>query len=255
MESNAMESDGDWMRHLERMTVFAEQRRQHIGELTELAKKHCYIRIGGNGFRLVSIHRDNPCGSLYIDGKEVGTTPTLSVVLDKAQFASQRVGSPGNGKTEHRVQAYLIQQALTRPEEFPGLLDCDDLFDELLFITDEFRLGEIRADVIALGRKGESYVPVYIELKATRSLTRVIDQLDNITNRMTTASNAAVALLAAASGIGAELIEMNPRRLLIWPASASGRESASVSNARDKGFVTIGYTKPSEFEFGFQRER
>jgi hypothetical protein len=255
MESNALESDGGWIRHLERMTVFAEQRRLHIGELAELAKKHCYIRIGGKGFRLVSIHRDNPCGSLYIEGKEVGTTPTLRVVLDKAKFASKRIGPLGNGKTEHRVQAYLIQQALNCPEEFPRLLDSGDLFDELHFITDEFRLGEIRADVIALGRKEGRYFPVYIELKATRSLTRVLDQLDNITNRMTVASNTAVAFLAAASGISAEQIEMNPRRLLIWPASANGKESASVSSARDKGFVTIGYRNRPGFDFEFQRER
>lgn len=40
-----------WMRHLHRMTQFAQQRRQHEAELADLATKHYYVRIGGNGFR------------------------------------------------------------------------------------------------------------------------------------------------------------------------------------------------------------
>ena len=44
-------------------------------------------------------------------------------------------------------------------------------FDELIFITDELKAGEIRADIIALGGKDGKYFPVFIELKGIRSFS------------------------------------------------------------------------------------
>jgi hypothetical protein len=254
MESMNQDEDPSWIRHLNNMTVFARQRRQHQERLAEIAKNHYYIRIGGNGFRLVSIHLDNPCGSVYIDNRPIGSTSKLDAVFDQAIVASHRVGPPGNGKREHRVQAHLIHRALTQPGELPALLDCTDLFDELLFLSDEFRLDDIRADIIALGRKGSRYFPVFIELKATRTLKRVIDQLEGITNRMATRPCAASDFFAAASGIVAGQIEMTPLRLIIWPTRGNGKESAAVSNARTKGFATVGFEEPLPGEFVFRLE-
>jgi hypothetical protein len=137
----------------------------------------------------------------------------------------------------------------------PSLLDCEKLFDQLIFVSDEFRLDDIRADVIALGNKGGRYFPVYIELKAVRSLVRVLEQLENISNRLAETPEATLKYLAAASGVDVGLIETTPLRMLVWPASESGRESPAVSGARDRGFVTIGFTRPVDREFAFRRER
>jgi hypothetical protein len=248
------DKEPNWVRHLKNMTVFARQRRLHQERLAELVKSHYYVRIGGNGFRLVSIHPDNPCGSVYVDNRPMGSKSTLDAVLDHAIVASHRVGPPGNGKREHRVQAHLIHRALTQPGELASLLDCTDLFDELLFLSDEFRLDDIRADIIALGRKESKYFPVFIELKATRTLARVINQLEDITNRMVAQPEAVANFLAAASGIPASQIEMTPLRLIIWPSRENGKESVAVSTARSKGFTTVGFREPSLSEFVFKLE-
>ncbi|MGV7240626.1 hypothetical protein [Caballeronia sp. M23-90] len=242
----------NWVRHLNNMTAYAHQRRQHQERLAELAERHCYVRIGGNGFRLVSIHLDNPCGSLYVDNQAIGTKPSLDAVLNQAHFASHRIGPPGNGKREHRLQAHLIHRALTQPGKLASLLDCATLFDELFFLSDEFRLGDIRADVIALGRKGLQYFPVFIELKATRTLKRVIQQLEDITERMAEEPHAVAEFLAAASGIPAAEIAMIPLRLIIWPSRGNGKENSAVSIARS--FHIIGFDEPAPGEFIFVLE-
>ncbi|AET95081.1 hypothetical protein BYI23_D015710 (plasmid) [Burkholderia sp. YI23] len=254
MDISIRDKEPNWLRHLNNMTAFARQRHQHQERLVELAERHCYVRIGGNGFRLVSIHLDNPCGSLYVDNRAIGSNSSLDAVLAQAKVASHRVGLPGNGKREHRVQASLIHCALTQPGKLASVLGCTALFDELLFLSDEFRLDEIRADVIALGRKGSQYFPVFVELKATRTLKRAIEQLEDITQRMVEQPDAIAEFLAAASGIPAANIEMTPLRLIIWPSRGNGKESASVSIARSKGFHTVGFKEPAPgtFEFVFE---
>jgi len=254
MDFENTDSEPNWLRHLNKMTAFALQRRQHEEQLAELAKGHYYVRIGGNGFRLVSIHLDNPCGSVYVDNRATSSKSSLDPVLVQASVASHRIGPPGNGKPEHRVQARLIHCALTQPSKLASLLDCTDLFDELLFISDEFRLDDIRADVIALGRKEAQYFPVFIELKATRTLKRVIEQLERITERMVAQPDAVAAFLAAASGIPAADIEMTALRLIIWPSRGSSKESATVSSARGKGFHTVGFKEAAPGEFVFSLE-
>ncbi|MBN3751780.1 hypothetical protein G3N95_02430 [Paraburkholderia sp. Tr-20389] len=191
---------------------------------------------------------------MYIDCKAVGTTANLDRALQRARSAGHGKGKAGNGKPEHRVQAGLIREALMAPASLPKMLDCEALLDQLIFVSDEFRLDDIRADVIALGRKGDDYFPVLIELKAVRSLTRVLEQLERITDRLNQAPEATVAFFSAASGVDASRIGTSALRMLIWPASKSGKESHAVSIARDRGFVTIAFPIENDGRLKFQRE-
>ncbi|AET95564.1 hypothetical protein BSFA1_83970 (plasmid) [Burkholderia sp. SFA1] len=190
---------------------------------------------------------------MYIQGKAIGTTPFVDVAIQSAKSAQHLDKEPGNKKPEHRVQAHLIYQAIKDPTGLPALLDCEQLFDELIFLSDEFRLGEIRADIIALGKKDGRYFPVFIELKAKRSLTHVLLQLGNISERFLKLPDAGRAYLAAGSGVDRGLIDMKPRRIVVWPASPSCKESPAVASARSKGIVTIGFTQ-TDSKYSFSRE-
>ncbi|KXU97825.1 hypothetical protein CR51_21905 [Caballeronia megalochromosomata] len=246
-------NDSSWHQHLEQMTNFVRLRRQRHDALGELADRFIYLRVGGNGFRPVSIRSDNPCGSVYIQGKAIETTPFVDVAIQLAKSAEHREDAPGNKKPEHRVQAHLIYQAIKDPTSLPALLDYEQFFDELIFLSDEFRLGEIRADIIALGKKDSRYFPVFIELKAERSLTRVLLQLEKISERFLKVPDAGRAYLAAASGVDMSFIDVEPRRIIVWPASPSGKESPAVASARSKGIVTIGFTQ-TDGKYFFNRE-
>ncbi|GJH13597.1 hypothetical protein CBA19CS11_32185 [Caballeronia novacaledonica] len=246
-------NDSSWHQHLEQMTKFVGLRRQRDEALGELTDRFIYLRVGGNGFRPVSIRSDNPCGSVYLQGKAIETTPFVDVAIQSAKSAQHRNDELGNKKPEHRVQAHLVYQAIKDPTGLPALLDCVQFFDELIFLSDEFRLGEIRADIIALGKKDTRYFPVFIELKAERSLTRVLLQLKNISERFLEVPDAGRAYLAAGSGVDMSLIDIKPRRIIVWPASPSGKESPAVASARSKGIVTIGFTQ-TDGKYSFNRE-
>ena len=144
-----------------------------------------------------------------------------------------------NAKPEHRIQASLIHWALQHDLAFHHCFDdFDHVFDELFFVTDELSAGDIRADIIALGRKGDTYFPVFIELKVHRQLSRLIEQLKAAKEAMGIAKDDFFEFLSAATGIGKESIVFEPKSILVWPKSLSGKESKTVITARHNGYIT-----------------
>jgi ribonuclease J len=202
-----------------------------------LAEKEIYIRVRGNKYRPVSIHRDNPCGRLKRksgSGNTIGDSKSLTIALKYAEEAAPAsTYKPGNGKPEHVVQAGLIHHALQHEMRLDDRLkgfSC--LFDELLFVTDELKAGCIRADIIALGRNGGKYFPVFIELKAIRSFDRVLQQLIDTQEEVAKVKSAFVEMLAAATGIQASNITYDEYKLLVvWPKAPSGNGKASAPKA------------------------
>jgi hypothetical protein len=202
-----------------------------------LAEKWIYIRVRGDKYRPVSIHRDNPCGSLKRlngSGSEIGDTKFLDTAIKNAdEAAPANAKKPGNKKPEHVVQAGLIHHALQHDMLLNGQLNgFSDVFDELIFVTDELKAGDIRADIIALGGKGGKYFPVFIELKAIRSFNRVLEQLTVARQETAKVKSIFVEMLVKGTGKTAERISFDEYKLLVvWPEAPSGKRKASAAEA------------------------
>lgn len=189
-----------------------------------------YVRVNGGGLRPVSIAKDNPCGALLYEDRLVGSLPNARNLGEIIRAATHSVRSPdgkelASRKKEHRVQAWIITKALTDPSSLLPLLHLADKFAEVKFVTDELALNGIRADVVLLGRRASGeWLPVFVELKAKRECTRVVEQLENIANNVKEAhcANAFVHYLAASTGVPAHAIALEPLKLMIWPEAASG---------------------------------
>jgi hypothetical protein len=205
--------------------------------MKELAEKFIYIRVGGDKYRPVSVHFDNPCGSLKRrDGNEgeIGGTKSLGTAIERASAAAPaNTKKPGNRKPEHVVQAGLIQYALLHDMLLNGRLNgFSDFFDELLFVTDELKAGDIRADIIALGGKDGRYFPVFIELKGIRSFNRVLEQLRDAQQEMDKFRSSFVEMLVKGTGNAVETIAFEDYKLLVvWPGALSGKGNASAARA------------------------
>jgi hypothetical protein len=218
-----------------------------------LAEKWIYIRVGGDQFRAVSIHAENPCGSLKrLNGSEseIGCTSSLDEALKNADSAAPaNTKKPGNKKPEHVVQAGWIHHALTHDMLLNGRLNgFSDFFDELIFVTDEMKAGDIRADIIALGGKGGEYFPVFIELKEIRSFERVLIQLVNAQEEVTKVKDDFVKMLVKATGKPESTILFDKHKLfVVWPKATSGKGTASAVKAVEdprfksaKGHLLVG---------------
>ncbi len=229
---------------LKEMTKFARERADHPwrrNDAAKLAQAYRYIRIGGRGFRPISIDPWQPCGELK---GFPGSVKSFSEALEKLKNlpVSDDPGTPGNNKGEHRLQAHLICTALTQPDLMPKLLACDDIFDELVFITDELNFdNKVRADLVFLGRKGETYFPVFIELKMQRELKRLVEQLGNAERIAQDFPKETTEFFSAAVAPDLELEGKQfdlgaTRSVIIWPqARDPSRTSKNIGEWKDAG--------------------
>ena len=243
------DAQSNWVRNIEKQSQLIETWRTELSRLGELAENWIYIRVGSSGYRPISIAPENPCGRLIQRTKKtvIGNFAKLSTAIKNAKDAekpnSPNSYKPGNAKPEHRMQATLIRHALMNGMELHGLCDgFTDVFDELIFVTDELSAGDIRADIIALGGRQGRYFPVFIELKANRELGRLTDQLRCARKAMEVAGDSFLKLLANATGKPkSDIVFDDAKLLIIWPGSASGKERDDVAKARENGFIVAEY--------------
>ena len=236
----------DWIaEHIESRISRGGQWREELQEHARLAKDFRYIRILGDGFRPVSISIINPCGHLNDkSGDEIKCCRTLAEAVEKAKSANRDEHEPGTDKPEHRIQAYLIREALREGLRFhQAFQGFGKEFDELIFVTDELNLeaGEdkLRTDMIAVGGKNGAYFPVFIELKNGRELTTLKRQLNNADTMLWKNDGARgmfAKFLNAVTGVDVDT-SAKAKLMLIWPKSPSGNESEKVKEARRDGFL------------------
>ncbi len=231
--------------HIESRILRGQQWRKKLSEHTRLATEFRYVRILGNGFRPVSISVTNPCGHLIDrNDKEIKSFDSIPEALKAAENASRDEHEPGKDKPEHRVQAYLIREALREGLRFHHVFQgFGSEFDELIFVTDELNIeaGEdkLRTDMIAVGGMNGTYFPVFIELKNGRELTTLKRQLSDANKLLwenVQARDTFAKFLSAVAGVDVST-SAEAKLMLIWPKSPSGNESASVKEARRVGFL------------------
>lgn len=192
-----------------------------------------YVRINSDNFRAVSLDAHNPCGHLIRDEKEVGRKILESALID-ARDVHCKNHLPGNTKPEHRVQAFIIWQALTDSRGLPQKLGIENI-DALWFVTDELSLPPIRADLIMLGERGGRYFPVFIELKDGRT-TEVAAQLKIAYEIASKVDVEFREFLSAATGKPVEAIHMEseqPMLVVIW--GSTSRERPEAKKMRESG--------------------
>lgn len=233
----APEHSLSWEKYIIQRGKLLIEWREEAQRMKELADKWVYVRVRGDSYRPVSIHPANPCGSLKrsdCNGSIIGGTKRLHSALKSAEAAaSADAKKPGNKKPEHVVQAGLIHHALTHDMRLDGRLNgFSEFFDELIFITDELKAGDIRADMVALGVKDGKHFPVFMELKAIRSFDRVISQLVDTHKTAMKMKSAFIGMLSSGTGKAASSICFDEYKLLvIWPDSESGKGIASAAKA------------------------
>ncbi len=245
----------DWIaEHIDSRISRGRLWREELPEHARLAKDFRYVRILGDGFRPVSISAINPCGHLIDQfGHEINCCHTLAQALEKATSANREEHEPGADKPEHRVQAYLIREALLNGLRFHQVFQgFGKEFDELIFVTDELSLeaGEdkLRADMIAVGGVNGTYFPVFIELKNARQLAVLKGQLNNANTMLWTNDEARgtfAKFLNAVTGVDVDTTT-NAKLMIIWPKSPSGNESESVKKAREEGFLIADFERDDE---------
>ena len=176
-----------------------------------------YVRINGGGIRTVSLCSNSPCGA--VAGHPTRKTTHRLLEARHARIPEEDRVRP---KPEHRMQAALIEHALRWPGDVRKRLHLADECDALRFVTDELKVGEIRADVVLAGCKDKVWFPVFIELKFGRNKTTVLGQLDKIAGVFqedAEAADAFVQFMRASASLDGAVDMSKALKVVIWPAA------------------------------------
>lgn len=204
--------------YLQQMTRFAAKLNDPGINPAKWAAQKRYVRVNGSGLRPISLCHVNPCGSLA--GQKTrktirGLEEALGGEIDQPDYIRK--------KPEHRLQAALIEHALRWPEELPAMLHLQNECEKICFVTDEFKLEQIRADVVMLGCKAGAWFPIFLELKVLRSKKKVVGQVLEIKGRVRRPDIAAefVRFVKTAAGVGEDVdVDLTKSiAMIVWPAA------------------------------------
>jgi len=208
---------------LKKMAKWAKDRKEGECKLGD----DKYVRIGGNGFRAVSVAEDSPLTGFAQSSVEKWETV-------KHHF--ERVPSSIEGKKEERrLQAFMIRHALKNNKSLKDLIGTTingENFDNILFSFDEISLGDkkhpikfsngengiIRCDLLCVVKKGGQGYPLLIELKYARHLGRLLEQLEEFSEQISQEYREDFERLLK-SDVGFDVDCSKVYKMMIWPPS------------------------------------
>jgi len=217
----------------DRLRYMSRLAKERAEKFSELSLEDAYIRIGGNGFRAVSVAETSPLASY---GKSTASVKNWSTVCNHLDY--NEPADINGTKEERRLQAYMIRRAIQTKENSLRELIGNKIggveFDDILFAFDEISLGDqhqkvtfskpindktegiIRCDLLCVGRRGDKGWPILVELKYDRQLARLFEQLDEfslfVTDHYTKEFSE---LLMAATGVQVNCDKCY--KVLVWP--------------------------------------
>lgn len=196
------------------------------------AEQQLHLRPSSTGIRLVDLSPDRP----QLNRGRVGDPRRL-----EAQFA-QRLADPvkaGPGRTtpEKVLQSWLLLDAYRHDSTMHALSP------ELRFVTDEQNLpDEDKAkvcDLLALRTTAAGQVPVVIELKTEREMTRLIEQLA-FADLVDAHARAFERLCSALRGAEVSFTG-SCERWLVWPAAEGHRVDPREGELGAMGIRVVTY--------------
>ncbi len=240
-------------RHLEAVAAWAERIRTKLGPVLETHAGKVHFRPGSTGVAMVGLLPDRPQR-----GKS-GLRDLARVAKEfDALFARHcRDVDQGRVTGEKALQSFLIAEAYSsgrRLESINLASKATEAPVELVFITDEVPVpvadGKIVCDLLALRRDGGRSTPVLLELKDSRMLTRLVEQVEGYSTLMNEHAESFEKLYAAV--LGEPVTFDGPtEEWIVWPAAGDGTDPREAELA-SRGIRVVGYTEAGGERYEFR---
>ena len=222
------------------VTGWAERARLELSDLPEHHVGRVHFRPGATGVTLVGLLPERPQRGSKRPARDL---PRLLRELD-SRFQRDCVDiTQGRETREARLQSWIVAEAYRHEREIRNLTAAAG--DTLLFVADELLLtadagGDIKCDVLAFRTvDGTTGVPVVIELKSRREMTRLIEQVVGYATLVDEHAEEFERLYSAV--LGREVRFTGPtERTVIWPA-ASRMPDPRAEEFAAHGISLVGY--------------
>jgi ADP-ribosylglycohydrolase len=152
---------------------------------------------------------------------------------------------------EKALQSFLVAEAQTNARRLVSLNRASAATDEpveLCFVTDEIALpiqgGKVVCDVLALRRDGGRCTPVLLELKDSRQLTRLVEQLNVYAKLMDEHAELFARLFGVLLGEDVRFDGL-AEKWLVWPRARTDHEPRG-QQLMDLGIRVVGYAQTTD---------
>lgn len=205
---------------LRRTTEWARRIRAELQPLLEAHGERVHFRPSSTGVSMVGLLPNRP------QRGESGLTNLKSVSEGfEAMFdAHCRNVEHGRATGEKSLQSFLIAEAQKNGRRLISLNEASAATDtpvDLWFITDEIALptvkGKLVCDILAVRRDGGRCTPVVIELKDSRQLTRLVQQVEGYAALIDLHADLFAELFSALLG-EAIVFDGPTEKWIVWPA-------------------------------------
>lgn len=233
----------DLQRQRLRATIkWAREIRSILGPLLNAHGDQVHFRPGSSGIAMVGLLADRPQR-----GKS-GITNLKRLAEDfEALFGAHcRSVEHGRATGEKALQSFLIREAQQNGQRLLPINTASAATDdpvELEFITDEISLpvesGKIVCDILALRRDGGRCTPVLLELKDSRQLGRLVEQVEGYAKLVDGHADLFAELFGALLG---EVVRFHgpTEKWLVWP-SVGSEPDPRTEELLKKGIRVVAY--------------
>jgi len=242
----------DQEKRLRATIEWARKLRATLGPLQGDHGDRVHFRPASTGVAMVGLLADRPQR-----GKS-GITNLDHVAADfETMFAkSCRDIDYGRVTGEKALQSFLIREAYAHDRRMASINTASSKSDDpvdLWFMTDEIALpiekGKTVCDILALRRDNGRSTPVLLELKDSRQLRRLVEQVNGYSQLMDEHAGLFAELYGAL--VGESLRFDGPtEKWIVWPAGGDGRDRKEDELAAH-GIRVVGYTK-GEVRYAFR---
>jgi hypothetical protein len=235
--------------HLRQVVGWAEKLRGQLGPLLVTQGHRVHFRPTSQGVTMVGLLHDRPQRG-HGPFKDLGRLATDF----EAIFRQHCEDIPqGRGTSEKELQSHLLREAYQDGRRLRSLRNVG--LGDLVFITDEIPMpGDTRmvCDLLALRRDEQGrQIPVVIELKSERALTRLIEQVTGYASLVDLHATLFAQFFAAL--LGQPVAFTGPcEKVIVWPAVAGGGPEPRRDELAAQGVSVAGYRQEGE-RFAFTK--
>lgn len=232
---------------LRRTIAWARRIRSELQPVLDAHGDRVHFRPSSSGIAMVGLLPDRP------QRGKGSITNLKSLAANFEALFDQHCRSVDHGRVtgEKALQSFLVVDAQTNRRRLASLNAASTQTDdpvELYFVTDEIALlvesAKTVSDILALRRDRGRSTPVVIELKDSRQLTRLVEQVDGYARLVDEHADLFAELFGAV--LGEDISFDGPtEKWIVWPVVGAGPDPRT-QELLERGIRVIGYAKAGD---------
>jgi hypothetical protein len=225
--------------------------REQLSDIEQYKNGQVHFRPTSSGITFISLC---PSSAMLGEGSLAAETIAANIAALYEEHCVGRI--PGRPTEEKQLQAHIISEAYRNARIFSfSQLGRNTSFNNMRFVTDELAVvhedTKRLCDILGLRKKDGMMVPAVIELKSSRNMKELCEQVNTYAKVIQRNKTDFEELFSAVLGEEVKFSD-KPERWIIWPHHADSGKDKREDELGAKGIGLVSYRKMADDTYIFQ---